>query len=203
MANLAGILHAEAPTARERILACLHLENLSHLMMSSSRLRACCENSDAAEEVWRKAVQCLDSMNRLHWDDTGARGPHVEDPRFTEVGDADAFHAMSLRWQWTKLFKFQALCIGNLLSCFKIGGRSMHGYCCQWQAWSGETLSGWEQEHNALGIAAPRRSHLLQVVLIPEGGLVVVYCCRTWIKLCAWPSADSVLSAPLRLTLTK
>ena len=43
-----------------------------------------------------------------------------------------AFASMSFRWQWTKLFKFQALCIKNLLSCFEIGGRRY--VCKRWNS---------------------------------------------------------------------
>ena len=135
-ANLCGILQG-IPLASERILACLYQENLSRMMMSSPTLRTCCENSVAAEEIWRKAVRCLDSINNLHAYDCGTP-PHVEDPRFM-VGESydsftenTAFASMSFRWQWTKLFKFQALCIKNLLSCFEIGGRRY--VCKRWNS---------------------------------------------------------------------
>jgi len=132
--SLCGILQG-TPLASDRILACLHQENLSRMMMSSPTLRTCCENSVAAEEIWRKAVRCLDSINNLRF---RSDLPDVEDPRFIVSESYDsftentAFASMSLRLQWTKLFKFQALCINNLLSCFEIGGRRY--VCKRWNS---------------------------------------------------------------------
>ena len=144
LASFGGILHTGS--VREIIMACLQLEDLSHMMIASPLLRAYCENSTAAEDKWQKAVDKLNSMHKedgeQHYhgfeeEQSGIAG----DPRFIfdQVTDSftynTAFDGMSLRGKFNLLFHFQHLCINNLLGCFDLGSDSMHGGVCQWSAW--------------------------------------------------------------------
>jgi len=106
LASFGGILHTGS--VREIIMACLQLEDLSHMMIASPLLRAYCENSTAAEDKWQKAVDKLNSMHKedgeQHYDGFEEEQSVIAgDPRFIfdQVTDSftynTAFDGMSLR----------------------------------------------------------------------------------------------------------
>jgi len=143
-------------SVRECVMACLQLEDLSHMMIASPLLRTYCENSAAAKQKWQKAVDKLNRMNHcfVHDDDDDDDEDYLydyrlkdEDPRFIfdEVTESfkynTAFDGMSLQGKFNLLFRFQHLCIDNLLGCFDLGSYSMQGFVCQWSTWRCAYLS--------------------------------------------------------------
>ena len=147
-------------------------------MMTSRALKAVSRDSTAALEKWRRAAQEINLMNSLE------PSPGNGDPRFIcdaaipshisslaslfiqdVMIDNPDFAQLTPHKQFNLLFQFQAQCAANALSYFDFGGRSMHGYACKWlTGQEQDNLSAWQQKHNELGVLAPRRSHLLQVL---------------------------------------
>ena len=129
-------------SVRERVMACLQLGDLSHMMIASPLLRTYCENSDTAKDKWQKAVDKLNSMNNADGEEhTRTFSLNDEDPRFIFDEETEsftyntAFDGVSLQRKFNLLFNFQHLCVNNLLGCFDLGSHSMHGGVCQWSTW--------------------------------------------------------------------
>ena len=100
-------------SVRERVMACLQLEDLSHMMIASPLLRTCCENSAAATKKWQMAVDKLNSMNK-------EENFGIDNPRLYNA----AFDGMSLQGKFNLLFLFQHLCIEEILGYFDLGSYS-------------------------------------------------------------------------------
>ena len=165
-----------AGEAVQVVIASLNIQSLSRLMMCSHTLQKLCDVSPAAEDIWDGAVKEISSgfvlRNLRHHGDprfkfktAQASDPDDEDMfESTKIVKKASFTKSSSHTKFKLLFRFQQQRFTELLACFNLGGRSMHGGVCRWSTWSSDDiLSLISQNHNNLGNLAPRRSHLLQV----------------------------------------
>jgi hypothetical protein len=165
---------ALAGVAVQVVIASLNIQSLSRLGMCSQTVKNVCDLSPAAESKWQGAVKEISSgfvlRNLRHHGDPRFKFKTAQDPddedmfESTKIVEKTSFTKSSSHKKFKLLFRFQQQRVTELLACFKLGGRSMHGGVCRWSHWSSDDmLSLISQKHNHLGEVAPRRSHLLQV----------------------------------------